>query len=171
MLKDKSIIMLAIGFLVVPIMVNASPGRTDSYGCHTCRTNSSKYGLSTGQYHCHESKSTSSSGTKSNSLKKSNNSKSTNKNSNKATSNKPIKSKDATLKSLTIEGNKVNISDNMSYTTSSNHVFLNPIPNNEKAVINGNREFDLQNGNNTFNIKVIAEDNNISKNILLLLIS
>ena len=32
---------------------SAHPGRTDSSGCHTCRTNCSKWGLSTGQYHCH----------------------------------------------------------------------------------------------------------------------
>ena len=31
----------------------AHSGRTDSSGCHTCRTNCSKYGLRTGQYHCH----------------------------------------------------------------------------------------------------------------------
>lgn len=28
-------------------------GRTDSSGCHTCRTNCAKWGLSNGQYHCH----------------------------------------------------------------------------------------------------------------------
>ena len=31
----------------------AHPGRTNASGCHTCRTNCSKWGLSTGQYHCH----------------------------------------------------------------------------------------------------------------------
>lgn len=34
----------------------AHPGNTDSYGCHTCRTNCSNWGLSTGEYHCHNSK-------------------------------------------------------------------------------------------------------------------
>ncbi len=32
---------------------SAHSGRTDASGCHTCRTNCSKYGLSNGQYHCH----------------------------------------------------------------------------------------------------------------------
>lgn len=34
----------------------AHPGRTDSSGCHTCRTNCSSWGLSTGEYHCHNAK-------------------------------------------------------------------------------------------------------------------
>ncbi len=34
----------------------AHPGRTDSYGCHICRTNCHKWGLSYGEYHCHRSK-------------------------------------------------------------------------------------------------------------------
>lgn len=36
--------------------VLAHPGRTDAYGCHTCRTNCAKWGLSTGEYHCHNAK-------------------------------------------------------------------------------------------------------------------
>lgn len=37
-------------------VVFAHPGRTDSFGCHTCRTNCPKWGLSYGEYHCHRSK-------------------------------------------------------------------------------------------------------------------
>lgn len=29
------------------------PGRTDRSGCHTCRTNCSRWGLRSGQRHCH----------------------------------------------------------------------------------------------------------------------
>ena len=36
--------------------VNAHPGNTDSFGCHTCRTNCPKWGLYYGQYHCHTPK-------------------------------------------------------------------------------------------------------------------
>jgi hypothetical protein len=36
--------------------VFAHPGRTDSSGCHTCRTNCPKWGLSYGEYHCHRAK-------------------------------------------------------------------------------------------------------------------
>lgn len=31
----------------------AHPGRTDSSGCHTCRTDCASWGLSDGEYHCH----------------------------------------------------------------------------------------------------------------------
>ncbi len=50
---------LALTFLFLPAVVFAHPGNTDSSGCHTCRTNCASYGLYTGQYHCHNSKSTS----------------------------------------------------------------------------------------------------------------
>ena len=33
----------------------AHPGGTDSSGCHTCRTNCARWGISTGSYHCHGS--------------------------------------------------------------------------------------------------------------------
>lgn len=33
--------------------IKAHPGRTDANGCHVCRTNCDKWGLSTGEYHCH----------------------------------------------------------------------------------------------------------------------
>ncbi len=33
--------------------VLAHPGRTDAFGCHTCRTNCPSWGLLYGEYHCH----------------------------------------------------------------------------------------------------------------------
>lgn len=42
--------------LALPGIVSAHPGNTDAYGCHTCRTNCPKWGLSTGEYHCHKAK-------------------------------------------------------------------------------------------------------------------
>lgn len=38
---------------IFPISVFAHPGRTDENGCHVCRTNCNSWGLSYGQYHCH----------------------------------------------------------------------------------------------------------------------
>jgi len=43
-------------FLVMPFSVSAHPGGTDASGCHTCRTNCLNWGLSYGEYHCHQSK-------------------------------------------------------------------------------------------------------------------
>jgi hypothetical protein len=45
-----------INFLFVFNISLAHPGRTDSSGCHTCRTNCSSWGLSSGEYHCHRAK-------------------------------------------------------------------------------------------------------------------
>ena len=48
--------------LLTSTSIQAHPGRTDSNGCHTCRTNCEKWGLAYGEYHCHNGGGTSSSG-------------------------------------------------------------------------------------------------------------
>lgn len=53
--RYKILILFLIAFSVVSI-TSAHPGRTDKYGCHTCRTNCEKWGLSYGEYHCHKPK-------------------------------------------------------------------------------------------------------------------
>lgn len=55
--------LLSIGILLSVIFAGVSPafahpGRTDGAGCHTCRTNCPNWGLSTGEYHCHDAKAT-----------------------------------------------------------------------------------------------------------------
>ena len=55
-MKKNKIITFVLAFFLVPIITFAHPGRTDSSGCHTCRTNCSSWGLSTGEYHCHNAK-------------------------------------------------------------------------------------------------------------------
>lgn len=45
-----------LSFFVSVPTTYAHPGNTDASGCHTCRTNCSSWGLSYGQYHCHNSK-------------------------------------------------------------------------------------------------------------------
>lgn len=52
----KIIFSLIVSVLIIPSISFAHPGRTDSSGCHTCRTNCASWGLSTGEYHCHRSK-------------------------------------------------------------------------------------------------------------------
>jgi hypothetical protein len=52
----KKILFIFIMGSFLPILTLAHPGRTDSSGCHTCRTNCAKWGLSTGEYHCHQAK-------------------------------------------------------------------------------------------------------------------
>lgn len=49
----ESLFLIIIVLFSQTMVVFAHPGRTDSNGCHTCRTNCASWGLSTGQYHCH----------------------------------------------------------------------------------------------------------------------
>ncbi|MEJ8738043.1 YHYH domain-containing protein [Erysipelotrichaceae bacterium HCN-30851] len=53
MRKKIILAVMMIILLSLPTQIKAHPGRTDSNGCHTCRTNCDKWGLSTGEYHCH----------------------------------------------------------------------------------------------------------------------
>lgn len=43
---------VAVGSILA-FKASAHPGRTDSSGCHSCRTNCEAWGLSYGEYHCH----------------------------------------------------------------------------------------------------------------------
>lgn len=45
--------LLAMLLVFVPVLAEAHPGRTDSSGGHTCRTNCAKWGLENGEYHYH----------------------------------------------------------------------------------------------------------------------
>ncbi len=49
----KRIILIVIGLILFSFPVYAHPGRTDKYGCHTCKTKCEKWGYSYGEYHCH----------------------------------------------------------------------------------------------------------------------
>lgn len=49
----KIIICIMIIMMIDPTTVLAHPGRTDSKGCHTCKTNCSSWGLDDYEYHCH----------------------------------------------------------------------------------------------------------------------
>lgn len=48
---------LTLAVLLVTLVTTgisyAHPGRTDRWGCHRCRTNCERWGLSYGEYHCH----------------------------------------------------------------------------------------------------------------------
>ena len=54
------LLILVITFFMIPIFNSAHPGRLDKNGCHTCRTNCAQYGLTDGQYHCHNGNNSSS---------------------------------------------------------------------------------------------------------------
>jgi hypothetical protein len=56
MIKENLVVIILVFFGLVALnYVSAHPGNTDSSGCHTCRTNCLSWGLSYGEYHCHQS--------------------------------------------------------------------------------------------------------------------
>lgn len=61
MKKVVGVLLIIVSLFIGIEKVSAHPGRTDKYGCHTCRTNCAYWGLSYGQYHCHNGGSSSSS--------------------------------------------------------------------------------------------------------------
>lgn len=131
-------------FLSFPNLIYAHPGRTDSNGCHTCKTNCEKWGLTQGQYHCHNGNT-----------------------SNEASlTTGSSKSDDNTLKSITIDGENIKISDVMNYETKKEKIDILVETNNSKATyIIDNNTLDI--GINTINIKVTAENGN-TKNYSIL---
>lgn len=56
-------LLFALIISFVPVGADAHPGRTDSKGGHTCKTNCAKWGLKNGEYHYHNSESKSKSTT------------------------------------------------------------------------------------------------------------
>lgn len=142
MKKEKKIIfiVLIIILLLINCNVYAHPGRTDSNGCHTCRTNCEKWGLRYGQYHCHNG-----SGTSSN-----------NKTNNSTTTY--TKSNIATISSLKIDGNNVTISNEMNFITTNYTPTIVATPTSSKASVKINKTEKLKYGNNEITITVIAED-------------
>jgi hypothetical protein len=56
---NKQLLAIPALLLAVFLFANnalAHPGRTDGSGCHICRTNCASWGLSSGEYHCHNAK-------------------------------------------------------------------------------------------------------------------
>lgn len=53
----RRILFLTAFFVILTAILSnivfAHPGRTNRYGCHTCRTNCERWGLNYGEYHCH----------------------------------------------------------------------------------------------------------------------
>lgn len=52
-MKKKIMISTLVLLLAAASVVSAHPGRTDSRGGHTCRTNCERWGLAYGEYHYH----------------------------------------------------------------------------------------------------------------------
>lgn len=162
--KNKILILLAFvsAFLLLPGNILAHPGRTDSNGCHYCRTNCAKWGLANNEYHCHNGSGTSS--------KKKTTSSSNISSKKKTSSTKTVvsKSSDNTLKSVSIDGENVNVDDDMTYSTKKEKVNIAVKLNSSKATYVINNNDDLKVGDNNIVIKVTAENGNVRSYSLLI---
>lgn len=170
-MKKRMVVLFVLFSMLflIPNIVLAHPGRTDSSGCHACRTNCSKWGLNNNEYHCHSGNTyTNSNGQTydSNGNLISGGSSSNNSSSNNSTSSsniqtttpKPdLKSSDNTLKSITIDGENIEVSDEMTYKTKKETIDILAETNDSKATYNISTT-SLTVGKNTIEVKVTAEN-------------
>ncbi len=153
-MKFKLICVVLLCFLLItPNKVEAHPGRTDANGCHYCRTNCAKWGLSDGQYHCHNGGGYNSSSSNSYNSTSSYGSTSP---SNYSQPETP-KSSDNTLKSVKIDGEEIVVADRMQYETNKMNVTISVETNDSNATTDVDDGY-LVVGENNINITVTAED-------------
>lgn len=153
-MKFKLICVVLLCFLLItPNKVEAHPGRTDANGCHYCRTNCAKWGLSDGQYHCHNGGGYNSSSSNSYNSTSSYGSTSPSNYSQPA----PPKSSDNTLKSVKIDGEEIVVADRMQYETNKMNVTISVETNDSNATTDADDGY-LVVGENNINITVTAED-------------
>ncbi len=160
--RIRVVCILCCLFLTNPIIVLAHPGRTDSNGCHTCRTNCEKWGLRYGQYHCHNKKSnSSSSGNQYYNYNGGSSSNSSDNQKNQVTEPPPVpKSSDNTLKAVSIEGENIEVAEEMFYNTKNEEIKISTQTNDAKASVYVDNS-SLEIGKNTIAIKVKAENGDI----------
>lgn len=141
--KIKRLIMIMI-VILSPLYVEAHPGRTDSNGCHTCKKNCAKWGLSYGQYHCH-GKTNSSTSTSSS-------------NTNKTTTTKVLDS-NKNIKSISIDNTNIEIKDTMEYITYNKVNNIDIILESTKSKYEISNYSNISIGDNNIKIIVTSEDN------------
>ena len=139
--KIKRLIMIMI-VILSPLYVEAHPGRTDSNGCHTCRTNCAKWGLSYGQYHCHGKTNSSNSSS----------------NTNKTTTTKVLDS-NKNIKSISIDNTNIEVKDTMEYNTYNKVNNIDIILESTKSKYEISNYSNISIGDNNIKITVTSEDN------------
>ena len=159
MRKRAIIVFIFCGVILFnPNVVLAHPGRTVSNGCHKCNTNSAKWGLDTGEYHCHNGNTyTSSRGQIFNS---DGNLLSDDSSSDGDFTISTPKSNDNTLKTVTVDGENIEISNQMNYKTKNEKIDILVETNDSGASYNIDDQ-SLKAGVNIINIKVTAENGDV----------
>lgn len=171
MKKDLFVITI-LCVILCPYNTFAHPGRTDSNGCHYCRTNCARWGLNQDEYHCHSGNTyTNSLGQVFNADGSMINSSSKVESNNQINNNTPTikktvaKSSDNSIKSIIVDNNQIDVNDIMTYQTSKSTVDIKVELNDSKATYKIDKST-LVIGDNTVNIIVTAENGN-SKNYVL----
>ena len=141
--KIKGLIIVMI-VILSPLYVEAHPGRTDSNGCHTCKKNCAKWGLSYGQYHCHGKKNSSTSTSSSN--------------TNKTPTTKVLDS-NKNIKSISIDNTNIEVKDTMEYNTYSKVNNIDIILESTKSKYEISNYSNISIGDNNIKITVTSEDN------------
>lgn len=136
--KIKRLIMIMI-VVLSPLYVEAHPGRTDSNGCHTCKKNCAKWGLSYGQYHCHGKTNSSS-------------------NTNKTATTKALDS-NKNIKSISIDNTNIEVKDTMEYNTYNKVNNIDIILESTKSKYEISNYSNISIGDNNIKIIVTSEDN------------
>ena len=159
MRKRAIIVFIFCGVILFnPNVVLAHPGRTDSNGCHKCNTNYAKWGLDTGEYHCHNGNTyTNSRGQTFNS---DGNLLSDDSSSDGDFTISTPKSSDNTLKTVTVDGKNIEISNQMNYKTKNEKINILVETNDSRASYNIDDQT-LNVGVNIINIKVTAENGDV----------
>lgn len=139
--KIKGLIIVMI-VILSPLYVEAHPGRTDSNGCHTCRTNCAKWGLSYGQYPCHGRTDSSTSSS----------------NTNKTTTTK-VSDSNKNIKSISIDNTNIEVKDTMEYKTYNIVNSIDIILESTKSKYEVSNYSNLSIGDNNIKITVTSEDN------------
>lgn len=191
-LKRKiKLLTIIVVIVLMPTKVLAHPGRLDSSGCHTCRTNCPSWGLEYEEYHCHSGNTYTNSkgevynekGVLLNNNISSNNESNNNDSNNTSSNNKSdnnnlvnnnqsevkqvVKSDDTSLKYVKINNKPIVISETMTYETTGKNIDLDIKANDNKATVEFNIP-ELNTGENEVIIKVTAEAGNIKEYKLII---
>ena len=189
--RNMKLLTIIAVIVLIPTKVLAHPGRLDSSGCHTCRTNCPSWGLEYEEYHCHSGNTyTNSKGevynekgvllnNNTSSNNESNNNDSNNTSSNNKSDNNNLvnnnqsevkqvaKSDDTSLKYVKINNKPIVISETMTYETTGKNIDLDIKANDNKATVEFNIP-ELNTGENEVIIKVTAEAGNIKEYKLII---
>lgn len=189
--RNMKLLTIIAVIVLIPTKVLAHPGRLDSSGCPTCRTNCPSWGLEYEEYHCHSGNTyTNSKGevynekgvllnNNTSSNNESNNNDSNNTSSNNKSDNNNLvnnnqsevkqvaKSDDTSLKYVKINNKPIVISETMTYETTGKNIDLDIKANDNKATVEFNIP-ELNTGENEVIIKVTAEAGNIKEYKLII---